>query len=78
MLAIPVKPKESSSLFPWTEETPIPKARIKGTAKGPVVAPPASKPTDARKGGRKSDRRHKTPIQRAIVILKENRERALR
>ena len=42
MLAIPVKPKESSSLFPWTEETPIPKARIKGTVADPVVTPPAS------------------------------------
>ena len=45
MLAIPVSPKELS-LFPFgderTEATPIPKAMMKGTVMGPVVAPPAS------------------------------------
>ena len=47
MEASPVKPKLSAllseSLFDFTAATPIPKAIIKGTVIGPVVAPLASK-----------------------------------
>ena len=52
--AMPVSPKESSELSEWafpckplerTAATPTPKAIIKGTVIGPVVAPPASKAT---------------------------------
>ena len=52
MEAIPVRPKLESRLAapPLEEATPTPRAMMKGTVIGPVVAPPASKPM-ARKAG---------------------------
>ncbi len=53
--AMPTKPKlssEASSVLEClrTAATPMPKARIKGTVIGPVVAPPASNPIPTNSG----------------------------
>lgn len=58
MDANPTKPKLSAEAVfePLIEDIPTPRARIKGTVIGPVVAPPASNATAKKIGGEKKAR----------------------
>ena len=70
--ASPAYPKESSSLCPIADVTPIPSAIMKGTAIGPVVAPPESKATALKNSGTKAAtaKRRTMPIANDIFIEK--------